>query len=189
MRENKMTFEDLYRPIAPWIAVYTGPQNLVKVLSERRQRNETNRSPLVRRLRGSRMRTKQALMREFAEVLQFFEGFGANWDALEECLDYLDDNLPASGYVLVVSEAEELLAEEDSGAMTTFLSLLRDVGCSWSEPVVGNQDFDRSPVPFHLVLQLPESATLEERLERFRVCGELGVLREPESPTSESNAS
>jgi hypothetical protein len=71
------------------------------------------------------MRKKQTLMDEFGAALQFFEGFGENWDALEECLGYLDEWMPASAYVLVIERAESLLADETRDQMNTFLQILR----------------------------------------------------------------
>ena len=49
------------------------------------------------------MRRLPDLMNEFGAALQFFDGFGENWHALKECLSYLDEWLPATAYVLVVS--------------------------------------------------------------------------------------
>ena len=59
----------------------------------------------VRRLRGNKMRTTKELMNETAAALQFFEGFGETGTALEECLSYLDEWLPADCYVIVLERA------------------------------------------------------------------------------------
>ncbi|WP_280402394.1 barstar family protein [Nocardia carnea] len=66
----------------------------------------------VRELRGSRMRTVPALYDEFAAALQFPYYFRPNKDSFDECLLGLDDTLgEASGYVLAIREASELLAD------------------------------------------------------------------------------
>ena len=130
----------------------------------------------VRRLRGNKMRTRQALMDEFGAALQLFEGFGENWYALEECLSYLDEWLPADAYVLFVERAEELLVDEpaDLGA---FLETLDKARGFWSQPVSGNGRFDRRPVPFHVLLNMSGAdgqAASKERIQRAAV--EAGVV-------------
>ena len=87
----------------PWITVGMGELERKKwIPSFYFSRPEANMC--VRKLRGQKMRTKQSLMDEFAAALQFFEGFGENWDALGECLEYMDEWLPADVYLLVVEQ-------------------------------------------------------------------------------------
>jgi len=57
---------------------------------------------------------KQELLRRFAEALGFPDWFGANWDALEDCLTDLSWR-PAEGYLLLLEGAsglEDLSAED-----------------------------------------------------------------------------
>ena len=98
-------------------------------------------------------------MDEFAAVLQFFDGFGKNWNALRECLEYLDEWMPADAYVLVVERSEELLADDDADQMTALLKTLHEVGDWWSKPVTNNDQFDRKEVPFHVLLNTSENGT------------------------------
>lgn len=130
----------------------------------------------VRRFRGNKMRTTQALMDEFGAALQLFEGFGENWYALEECLSYLDEWLPADAYVLVVERAEELLVDEPAD-LPALLKTVDEAGGFWSKPVSGNGRFDRRPVPFHVLLNLSGSdgqTRSKERIQRAAV--EAGVV-------------
>ncbi len=113
----------------------------------------------VRRLRGQKMRSVGALMDEIGAAFQFFEGFGENWHALEECLGYLDEWLPADAYVLVVENAEEVLRDEAPDQMAAFLKSLEGAGLFWSKPVDGNGRFDRKAVPFHVLLNVSVDAT------------------------------
>lgn len=130
----------------------------------------------VRRFRGNKMRTTGALMNEFGAVLQLFEGFGENWYALEECLSYLDEWLPADAYVLVVERAEELLGDEPAD-LPAFLKTVDEAGNFWSEPVSGNGRFDRKSVPFHVLLNLSASDESVMATERIRNAGvEAGVV-------------
>lgn len=115
-----------------------------------------DRTDCVRRVRGNKMRTTQALMNEFAAAFQFFAGFGENWNALEECLDYLDEWLPADGYIVVVENAEDVLGEEPQ-YLSALLCTLDRAGRWWSEPVEGNGRFDRPARPFHVLLHFGSS--------------------------------
>lgn len=111
-----------------------------------------NLNVCVRRLRGSKMRSVQGLMNEFGAAFQFFDGFGENWNALEECLEYLDEWMPAQAYILVIEQAEELLCDEKQDQMFAFLQTFHAVGEWWARPVVDNERFNRESVPFHVVM-------------------------------------
>jgi hypothetical protein len=93
------------------------------------------------------------LMSEVGAALQFFDGFGENWQALEECLCYLDEWLPAEAYVVVVEHAEEMLAGDDD-ALRALLLTLDAAGGSWARSVDGPERFKRGPVPFHVLLNV-----------------------------------
>src|SRR5713226_2851173 len=62
-------------------------------------------------LRGSKMRTLDALFDEFGAALQIPGYFGENWPAFDECLNDLSW-LPAEAYVLILTQAEELLSAD-----------------------------------------------------------------------------
>jgi hypothetical protein len=96
-------------------------------------------------------------MNEFAASLQFFDGFGENWYALQECLEYLDEWLPAEAYVRVIENAEELLNEEQPNQMSALLKTLHEVGESWAKPITNNDRFNRRAIPFHVLLNVSES--------------------------------
>ena len=53
------------------------------------------------------------LMDECAATLQLFDAFGQTWNDPRECLQYLDEWLPALAYVLHVSSAHQVLVEEN----------------------------------------------------------------------------
>ncbi|MEV0252105.1 barstar family protein [Nocardia sp. NPDC050712] len=68
---------------------------------------------LVRELRGAKMRTTAGVFDEFAAAFQFPYYFGENKDAFDECLRDLGEFLgDAAGYVAVVRDSGELLAEQ-----------------------------------------------------------------------------
>ena len=87
-------------------------------------------------LRGSRMRTRQGLMDEWAAAAQFPPHFGGTWDALRDALC----DLPEGGTFLVL-EADQLLQDAPPHEAETLWRVLRDVRG------------DLAPRPFRMVLQ------------------------------------
>jgi hypothetical protein len=86
----------------------------------------------VREVRGSRMRTVAALFDEFAAALQFPYYFRPNKDAFDECLFNLEDLLgDATGYVVAVRDAEQLLADAP-GEREWFDSVLTECAEFWT---------------------------------------------------------
>ena len=102
-------------------------------------------------LGGSRMRTADGLQHEFATSMAFPDYFGHTWPALEDCLLDLAW-LPASGYLVVIEDAEAVLADEPDERIGLFGDLLVRVARTWADPNPGQGWPDRSAVPFHVVL-------------------------------------
>ncbi|MFE7564799.1 barstar family protein [Kitasatospora sp. NPDC057500] len=81
----------------------------------------------LRLVHGDRCRTRAALFAEWAESLAFPGYFGHNWDAFEECLR---DALHPPGVetttrlLVLVAEADALLADEPSDQLTVLLAIL-----------------------------------------------------------------
>jgi hypothetical protein len=92
---------------------------------------------------GRACQTKRGLFDTFADVLQFPVHFGRNWDAFEECINDLTW-LKAGGYLLLVSEAEALLARSEKDHRI-FVDIMSEAGQAWSEA-------SRRKRPFHVVL-------------------------------------
>lgn len=101
-------------------------------------------------------------MSEVGAALQFFDGFGENWYALEESLCYLDEWLPAGAYVIVVEQAEAVLSGDEE-QLRALLTTFDVAGEFWSQPVDSPERFERGPAPFHLLLNVgtehPEAIT------------------------------
>jgi hypothetical protein len=171
------TLDYLFRVEPPWIYVGCGePERKKWNPSHFYSREGAN--VCVRRLRGKKMRTQGGLMDEFAASLQFFEGFGGNWDALGECLAYLDEWLPADAYVLVVEGAEEMLCDEQPEQMVALLTTLHESGEWWSKPVSDNARFNRAKIPFHVLLNVEEAEqSAIDRIVRIAVEAHVPVRR------------
>lgn len=104
---------------------------------------------LVKVVRGNKCRDSAALFAELAEAMEFPDYFGHNWDALEECLADLEW-LPAKGYVLVFTDAERILSD-DEDAFSMFLEILNDAAEAWAAGEPGKR-----AKPFHAVLTVSE---------------------------------
>ncbi|WP_406113525.1 barstar family protein [Kitasatospora purpeofusca] len=82
----------------------------------------------LRLVRGANCRTRAALFTEWAWALSFPGYFGHNWDAFEECLN--DALLPpgtgsaATGLLLLVADADALLADEPPAQLALLLDIL-----------------------------------------------------------------
>lgn len=107
----------------------------------------------VRWLRGSRMRTRQGLMDEWAAAAQFPPHFGATWDALRDALA----DLPQGGTFLVL-EADQLLQEAPPEDLATLMAVLHQVRR------------DLAPWPLCVILQA-EPQHFETLLDGLRALG------------------
>lgn len=150
---NRTTLDFLFRAESPWVHLGQGEPER-KDWNYSQFYSRPGRNVCVRKLRGNKMRTIHALMDEFAAAFQFFEEFGENWYALEECLEYLDEWLVADAYIIVIERADEMLCQENKEEIASCLKVLETVGDFWSKPIKGNGRFDRDPKPFHSLLNL-----------------------------------
>jgi RNAse (barnase) inhibitor barstar len=103
----------------------------------------------VKVFHGHKCRTKSALLGEFSRVLEFPSYFAKNWDAFVDCLTDLQW-LPAPGYVFVILDAEDVLAEHDQD-YAIFIDILNEAGRVW-----GTEQDVRPEIPFHVVLVIAD---------------------------------
>jgi RNAse (barnase) inhibitor barstar len=103
-------------------------------------------------IKGRRCKTPTSLFEEFAKALEFPDYFGHNWDAMEECLADLEW-LPAKGYVLLISNAGDVLPDNEE-EYETFLEILRDAGEAWGSGQAGMGA--RRAKPFHALFAVSE---------------------------------
>ncbi len=150
----------LFASIPPWISIGLGEPERHKWIESYFYSRE-GLDVCVRRLRGRKMQTRDALMNEFGAAYQFFEEFGENWNALRECLNYLDEWLPAQAYVMVIEKAEAVLRDEDALQMVALLKTLQICGEWWSKPIDDNPPFNRPALPFHVLMNVSDDSPAE----------------------------
>jgi len=126
-------YEDLTKTLSsalpPWLHLIVCQERAVTEVPTH-QFQKYSPQTIVRVLRGSRCTTKQSLLQGLARELEFPPYFGHNWDALDECLADLEDWMPATAYILLFLEADELLADsqEDFKSCSISCKLLLFVG-------------------------------------------------------------
>lgn len=125
---------------------------------------------VVRIVRGRKMRTLPGLFDEFAAVLQFPWYFGENADAFDECIEDLGWLPPQAGYVIVVTDPAEVLAEAGGGALRWLVGSLTRACAQWARPVTEGEWWDRPAVPFHVVLQ-PKGGETAAVMQRWAEAG------------------
>ena len=158
MREVTMT--ELFTTSAPWIhctvAAPSEVDDLVRTLAQRDAKSA------VRKLRGDKMLTREALWDECAAALQFPSYFGHNWDAFDECLHDLGW-LDANAYVLVFSHAERVLSKDDRG-LSILIKILNQCGLSRSRE---QNERCRPATPFHSLFAAPTREQLDAFEQRM----------------------
>ncbi len=147
-----MSWEFLLETNGPYVHVIAGSaegmREVVMGLDGLRERGLETRW-----LRASKMRTANALFDEIAAALQFPPYFGENWDALDECLNDLDW-LEGDGAALFILDAEQLLQDAPPEDGRIFFEILQAA---------------ESNLPFHIVMQTQDTATVMEGLKALEV--------------------
>lgn len=95
---------------------------------------------------------KEGSLARIGETLQFPDWFGANWDALADCLGDLSW-LPGPGYLVVLDNSGQWQTASRDG-FDTLLAILNEVSTDWCE----------RNVPFWAMCPLPAESL--ENLER-----------------------
>jgi hypothetical protein len=117
----------------------------------------TDRQLVVRICRGSKMRSVNGLFCEFAAAFQFPYYFGENWTAFDECLCDLDW-LPAKAYLVCITSADQLLADDISKSYEVLINVLGDIADGWAGGNPNLQLVGRSATPFHVLMQVSKDS-------------------------------
>lgn len=149
-----MSTARFYLPQAPWFYVaVTSPSDITNF-----GWSLANRDPLrvvVRFLRGRKMSNIDGLHNEFGAALQFPWYYGENWAAFDECINDLDW-MPADFYVLIVTDAEEVLSKEDGEQFSILIKTLQEAAVEWGCRLETTDRLRRLAVSFHVIFQSSE---------------------------------
>lgn len=113
--------------------------------------NEQPPRTVVRFLRGKKMKKIASLFDEFAAALQFPYYFGENWNAFRDCIIDLDW-LPGSKYIFIITESEQILAEEPLEQFESLVTILQEAGEEWGIAVEDLNTLERS-AEFYVLFQ------------------------------------
>jgi len=158
-----MTIEKLYSTKPPYLYVLEATPSEITDYGWRIGEDNTRKIAL-RFLRGKKMRTVKSLFDETAAALQFPYYFGENWSAFDECIADLSW-LPADVYVLIVTNAEEVLIEESEPELGTFTRILQLTGGEWAQAADDTGTQHSKPIAFHTIFQSLELGKLSLRLK------------------------
>ena len=138
----------------------------------------------ARTLRWRKMRSRSGLFDEFAAALQFPLYFGENMNAFNECIADLETLPAGEGYVLTIVKPDQLLADEDAGALEWLVRSLQSAAETWSHPIDLCEWWDRPAVPLHVVLA-GETETIELAAGRWSRAGltPISWVNESERPS------
>jgi hypothetical protein len=129
--------------------------------------SEAHPTAVIRVLRGKKCRSLDAFFDEAAAALQFPYYFGENWPAFDECITDLEW-LPASAYLIVISNAHLLLEAEPDGDFRVLVTTFARTNIRWLTPNLG---FPRSreATAFHVVFQCGagDLPALAQRLAQY----------------------
>ncbi|MBB2974958.1 hypothetical protein FHX49_000499 [Microbacterium endophyticum] len=106
----------------------------------------------VRIVRGRKMRSRKGVLDEFAAALQFPLYFGDNEDAFDECISELETLPAGEGYVVTMTEPDQVLADEEALELEWLVCSLRAAAAEWARPIELGEWWDRPAVPFHVIL-------------------------------------
>lgn len=122
-------------------------------------------------VRGRKMRTRDALYDELGAALQFPSYFGENWNAVHECISDLDWWPFGEGRVILVEDADQVLADSDEvDELEVMVRSFRRAHEEFAAPIAQGAWFDRPPIPFHVVLQV-EPAVVPATHARWSAAG------------------
>ena len=124
----------------------------------------------ARVVRGRKARTLTGLFDEFSAALQFPLYFGENKDAFNECITDLEALPAGDGYVLAITEPDQVLADAEADELQWLAGALESASAAWSQPVELGEWWDRPAVPFHVVLA-GERAVIDSARRRWMSAG------------------
>jgi RNAse (barnase) inhibitor barstar len=125
-----------------------------------------NPDAVIRLIRGLKTPDSQSFFDHMATAFHFPHYFGANWDALKDCLSEQRYHT-ARPHLLIISHASRFLARERRQVFDCMLDVLAAIHREWQEP---RPDDTVSPLSFKFLFQEYGSGVgeLQQRFGRIR---------------------
>ncbi|MEA2511997.1 MAG: hypothetical protein QOJ59_1484 [Thermomicrobiales bacterium] len=124
---------------------------------------------VVRMIRGHKCRTLDDFFDEIGAALQFPYYFGENWPAFNEVITDLDW-IEGDKYLLMVADADQLLADDSPADFKTLLRILDEANEAWLTPNA-HIPRDRQPTPFHVLFQCRDEKAAAAFADRLTAAG------------------
>lgn len=122
---------------------------------------------IPRIIRGKKCITVDKLFNEFAAAFQFPCYFGENWPAFDELINDLDW-LPGQGYLVFISNFDEVLVKHDED-FKVLINILSETAKEWAKGR-NYDDFATPPTPFHVILHCPIEKEIIIKTRFLKLC-------------------
>lgn len=150
--------------------VFSDDEILNFIISRQNQKDALG----IRLCRGSKMRNLKGFFDEVSAAFQFPYYFGNNWNAFDDCMSDLSW-LQSSKYIMIISNAEHILLEENEIEFKRFLNSMQIIIRGWAGDNENLATMGREITEFNLVLQ---TKSLEiERIGNISQASELIDIR------------
>lgn len=103
----------------------------------------------IRVINGFECNSLHKLFYEFSTKLEFPYYFSGVYGSFDECINDLDW-INASGYIILITNSEQILIDE-SCELDTVFKILKDCAYEWTHGR-NYDDFPTPPTPFHIIL-------------------------------------
>jgi RNAse (barnase) inhibitor barstar len=132
---------------------------------------EFDEDVVLKLIDGIKCTTVDDLFYEFSKAFEFPDYFGNNWAAFDECLNDLDW-LEGKAYVLFISDSDKIIITSENDFKTLMKLLVQTID-EWTEGK-NYDEFPKSPIPFHVVLQCSKDG-IEEFEKRLKKAGVMSI--------------
>ncbi|MCU7829566.1 MAG: barstar family protein [Candidatus Thiodiazotropha sp. (ex Myrtea sp. 'scaly one' KF741663)] len=149
----------LFVPEPPWIIQTDMDDDIVLSELKKKYGEQVKKNYFV--LNGNKMHDFDGLFTEFSIGLKFPDYFGRNFNALDECMADLEW-LNLNTYIIFIKNASEILEKNTNRDFDALIKLLDNVAYEWSKPVKLGEEWDRDPVPFHVILQVTDQVKRDQ---------------------------
>lgn len=119
-------------------------------------------------------KTKNGLFVEAASALGFPDYFGKNWDAFQECMNDREEWLSPGNYLLVFTDADQLLCSDTEKNFETLMNVLTRATKDWNEGInnqrlsdARREEYSGAKPNLKLIFQINPNKDLPENFKNW----------------------